>query len=102
MKNIFFSVSGLIGLSLLAAGCQKDVTNRTANLPALQSGNQDLNAGSWKTGLIVQTRQLLGSPACSNNFTVVLPPILLKSSPCKKTLQKIRRIRLNTGQPEVF
>ena len=35
MKNIFYSLSGLIGLVLFAAACQKDVSDRTTNLPAL-------------------------------------------------------------------
>jgi len=52
MKNIFYSLTGLIGLMLLASACQKDVSNRTANLPALQSSNLDLNAGTWKPVLL--------------------------------------------------
>ncbi|MEJ0081071.1 MAG: hypothetical protein WDM78_09030 [Puia sp.] len=52
MKNIFYSLSGLIGLTLFAAACQKDVSNRTTNLPALQSSNLDLNAGTWKPVLL--------------------------------------------------
>ncbi len=52
MKNIFYSLSGLIGLTLFAVACQKDVSNRTTNLPALQAGNIDLNAGNWKTVLL--------------------------------------------------
>jgi hypothetical protein len=52
MKNIFHSFSGLIGLMLLISACQKDVSNRTANLPALQSASLDLNAGTWKPVLL--------------------------------------------------
>jgi hypothetical protein len=52
MKNIFYSLTGLIGLMLFAAACQKDVSNRTTNLPALQSSNLDLNAGTWKPVLL--------------------------------------------------
>jgi hypothetical protein len=52
MKNIFFSFSCLAGLMLIAASCQKDVSNRTANLPALNASNTDLIAGSWKTVLL--------------------------------------------------
>ena len=52
MKNIFYSLSVLIGLTLLAASCQKDVSNRTTNLPALQSSNMDLSAGTWKPVLL--------------------------------------------------
>ena len=52
MKNIFYSITGLIGLTLFAVACQKDVSNRTTNLPALQSSNLDLNAGTWKPVLL--------------------------------------------------
>jgi hypothetical protein len=52
MKNIFYSVSVLLGLVLLSAGCQKDVTNRTANLPAINPANIDINGGTWRTVLL--------------------------------------------------
>src|ERR1700750_1627399 len=52
MKNIFYSLTGLIGLMLFSTACQKDVSNRTTNLPALQSSNLDLNAGTWKPVLL--------------------------------------------------
>lgn len=52
MKNIFYSLTGLIGLVLFTTACQKDVSNRTTNLPALQSSNLDLNAGTWKPVLL--------------------------------------------------
>ncbi len=52
MKNIFYSFSVLIGLSVLITSCQKEVSNRTANLPATLPVNQDLNAGSWQLVLM--------------------------------------------------
>jgi hypothetical protein len=52
MKKILFSISGLFGLMLLAASCQKDVSNRTTNLPALQPNSNDTAAGTWKTVLL--------------------------------------------------
>ncbi len=52
MKKILYSISGLIGLVLFAAGCQKDISDRTTNLPALQAVNQDTLAGTWKTILL--------------------------------------------------
>jgi hypothetical protein len=52
MKNIFFSLPGLLVLMLMATSCQKDVSDRTSSLPALNAGNTDLNAGSWKTVLL--------------------------------------------------
>jgi hypothetical protein len=52
MKNIFYSLSILLGLVLLSGGCHKDVTNRTANLPALNPANTDINGGTWRTVLL--------------------------------------------------
>ncbi len=52
MKKIFFYTLGLIGLMLIATGCQKEVTNRTSNLPALDPTNTDLTAGTWRTVLL--------------------------------------------------
>jgi hypothetical protein len=52
MKNIFHSFFLLIGLLFLATSCQKEVSNRTANLPATLPSNQDLTAGSWQTVLL--------------------------------------------------
>jgi hypothetical protein len=69
MKNIFLSVSVLIGLVLLSVSCQKEVTNRTSNLPALNAANLDYNAGTWRT-------VLLSRP---DSFTVAAP--VAKSSP---------------------
>jgi len=37
---------------MIASACDKKVSNRTADLPALQPANQDLNAGSWKLVLL--------------------------------------------------
>ena len=52
MKNIFYSLSGLIGLTLFAVACQKDVSDRTTNLPALQAIDNDTTAGAWGTILL--------------------------------------------------
>jgi hypothetical protein len=51
MKNIFY-FPVLMGLSLLATSCQKDVSDRTSNLPALQASNTDINAGAWRPVLL--------------------------------------------------
>ena len=37
---------------LATTACNKNVSDRTANLPPLQPANQDLNAGSWKLILL--------------------------------------------------
>lgn len=46
-KHIFFA------MALLAlAACNKSVSNRTDNLPALNPASEDLNAGTWKPILL--------------------------------------------------
>ena len=52
MKKIFFYSPVLFGLMLTVTSCQKEVTNRTSNLPFLDAGNTDLNAGTWRTVLL--------------------------------------------------
>ena len=52
MKKILLYSPVLIGLMLMVAGCQKEVMNRTANLPALDPANTDLTAGTWRTVLL--------------------------------------------------
>ena len=46
-KHIFFAMA----LMALAA-CNKSVSNRTDNLPALNPSNEDANAGTWKPVLL--------------------------------------------------
>src|SRR5450631_502011 len=52
MKKIFFYSAGLMGLLLTAVSCQKDITGRTSNLPAMLANNNDTSAGSWRTVLL--------------------------------------------------
>ena len=52
MKKIFFSISGLIGLIMLATGCQKEISDRTSGLPALLANNEDTAAGNWRLVLM--------------------------------------------------
>ena len=52
MKKILLQISSLLILILLGISCQKEVSNRTANLAPLQAANLDLTAGSWKTILL--------------------------------------------------
>jgi PAP2 superfamily len=63
MKKILFYAAALIGLMLTAVSCQKDITGRTSNLPALLVDNSDTSAGSWRT-------VLLSRP---DSFTVAAP-----------------------------
>jgi hypothetical protein len=46
----------LLSLAFLTAfaACNKSVSNRTANLPALSPSNEDLNAGTWKPILLTR------------------------------------------------
>ncbi|HEY4290125.1 MAG TPA: phosphatase PAP2 family protein [Puia sp.] len=47
-RIILFSLITLVATT----ACNKNISDRTANLPALQPANQDLNAGSWKLILL--------------------------------------------------
>jgi hypothetical protein len=53
MKKIFPYIFGLAVL-ILAVSCQKEISNRTSNLSALDPSNIDTNAGSWKTVLLTR------------------------------------------------
>src|SRR6202035_3424617 len=68
MKNIFFSFSCVAGLMLIATSCQKDVNNRTANLPALDAVSTDLTAGTWKTVLLSRPDSFaVAAPVATNS-----------------------------------
>ena len=62
MKNIL-CYTILFGLLQTTVSCQKDISDRTANLPALLINNSDTMAGSWKP-------VLLSRP---DSFTVAAP-----------------------------
>lgn len=47
-RIVFFALITL----LATTACNKNISDRTANLPPLQPANQDLNAGSWKLILL--------------------------------------------------
>lgn len=68
MKNIFYSVSVLMGLLLLSTSCQKDLSNRTSNLPAINASNLDLNAGTWRTVLLSRPDSfVVGAPVATSS-----------------------------------
>jgi len=52
MKNIGYSFFLLLVSSVMMTSCQKTVSDRTANLPAEQTTNLDLNGGTWRTVLL--------------------------------------------------
>jgi len=56
MKSLQSIYSSLALIAVLAiTACNKNVANRTADLPPLQPADQDLNAGSWKLILLSRT-----------------------------------------------
>ena len=63
-KIISFLIIATAFSSVLYTSCNKSIVERTDNLPALNPGSQDLNAGVWKT-------VLLSSP---DAFAVAAPP----------------------------
>ena len=53
---------------LATTACNKNVSDRTANLPSLQPANQDLNAGSWKLILLSRPDSFaVATPAATNS-----------------------------------
>ena len=57
-----------ITILLATAACNKDVSNRTANLPALNPADQDVNAGGWKTLLLSRPDSFaVAAPAATNS-----------------------------------
>lgn len=68
--NAFKYIQALIipSLILLATACNKNVSGRTDNLPALNPSNQDLDAGAWKTILLSRPDTFaVASPAATNS-----------------------------------
>jgi hypothetical protein len=53
MKKLILSIAALVcAASVLFVACKKEVTDRTADAPALSPTNLDVNAGDWKPILI--------------------------------------------------
>ena len=68
MKKIFFYSFVVAGLMWTASGCQKDVYNRTSNLPALLVNNNDTAAGTWRTILLSRADSFaVAAPIPTNN-----------------------------------
>lgn len=51
-KIIILSAIGIITAAIIFIACNKNISGRTANAPALNPQNTDLNAGTWKTVLL--------------------------------------------------
>jgi hypothetical protein len=57
-----------LAMLMAMAACNKDVSNRTADLPALNPADQDVNAGSWKTMLLSRPDTfIVAAPAATNS-----------------------------------
>jgi len=70
----------LLGLSVLVNGCQKTVTDRTTNLPAEQTANLDLNAGTWRTVLLSRPDSfVVNAPVATNSPLYAADLIEIKS-----------------------
>ena len=70
MKKIFFLIITIA--ALLQYACKKNVSDRTANIAALDPGNLDLNAGSWKTVLLSRPDTfVVAAPAATNSTAYI-------------------------------
>ena len=56
-------------LATIPVACKKDITDRTANLPALVSDNLDLNAGNMETCFTLSGRYISRSYTSCNQYT---------------------------------
>jgi hypothetical protein len=66
MKRIIYSIA--LGVFVLTTACNKSVSDRTANLPALAPANEDLTAGSWKLVLLSRPDSFaVATPAATNS-----------------------------------
>lgn len=48
MKKIIFPIAAILTASIIYFSCSKDIHERTADLPALNPSNIDIDAGAWK------------------------------------------------------
>ncbi|CAN5587415.1 hypothetical protein BH10BAC2_BH10BAC2_20380 [soil metagenome] len=67
MKKIFFTLSAIATISIVYLGCSKDIHERTADLPALNPSNIDIDAGAWKLVLLSRPDSFaVAVPAATN------------------------------------
>jgi len=80
MKKIFLSITIIaVAASVILVACSKKVTGVTDNLPALNPGNEDLNAGTWKAVLLTNLDSFpVAVPAATNaaSYTAELNEII--------------------------
>ena len=72
MKKIFIPYTCLLILIALNLGCNKSISDRTAQAPALSADNNDLNAGTWRTVLLSRPDSFaVAAPAATNSTAYV-------------------------------
>jgi len=68
-QSFFFTI---IIASIVVASCNKSIHDRTADLPALNPTNNDLNAGGWKTVLLSRPDTFaVATPAATNSTAYI-------------------------------
>ena len=61
-------VAAIITITIAALiSCNKDVSDRTQNIPALQPLNEDVNAGTWKPVLLTAPTDIIVAPPIATN-----------------------------------
>ena len=68
MKKIFITGSCIVLTILFISSCNKQVIDRTTNIPALQPAKTDINAGTWKTVLLAAPSDIVvPAPIATNS-----------------------------------
>ena len=71
-KIIFYSFIAAIAFFAMPLACNKSISNRTTNLPALNPASIDLNAGTWKTVLLSRPDTFaVAVPAATNSSAYI-------------------------------
>jgi len=66
MKKIFISLATIATIGIVYLSCSKDIHERTADFPALNPSNIDIDAGSWKLVLLSRPDSfLVAAPAAT-------------------------------------
>jgi hypothetical protein len=71
-KKYAFLVIPAFLLILVPFSCKKTISGATANIPALDAGNEDLNAGNWKTFLLSRPDSFAVAAPSATNSTAYL------------------------------
>jgi hypothetical protein len=87
MKKILMPITGLSLMIILGAGCNKSISNRTDNIAAVSTDNNDLNAGSWKPVFLSR----------ADSFSVAAPDAI-NSTSYKADLNEIKAMQQNLSK----